>query len=124
MAKKKWGVVPYRIVNGKVEVLIISTRNDNWGLPKGNLIKKIGGKGTASQEAYEEAGIVGYIDGKGESFKKGGAEIFHFYPMMVWEEFNNWPEKEHRSRMWVSPNDARKMLNCKAHRKAVAKFAA
>ena len=52
MAKKKWGVVPYRMRNGFVEVLLITTHNDNWALPKGNLVKKLGTKRTALLEAY------------------------------------------------------------------------
>ena len=37
-----------------VEVLLITTRNDNWALPKGNLVKKLGTKRTALLEAYEK----------------------------------------------------------------------
>ena len=58
MAKKKWGVVPYRMRKGFVEVLLITTHNDNWALPKGNLVKKLGAKRTALLEAYEEAGVL------------------------------------------------------------------
>ena len=55
----KWGVIPFRGTgNENIEFLIVSTKNGNWGLPKGNLMKKLGSKGTALQEAYEEAGII------------------------------------------------------------------
>ena len=124
MAKKKWGVVPYRMRNGRVEVLLITTRNENWGLPKGNLVKKLGARRTALLEAYEEAGVLGRLDGRGETFGKGRAGILHFYPMEVEEELARWPEEAKRVRRWVSPAEAQRILKRKAHRKAVARLAA
>ena len=42
----KWGVIPFRGTgNENIEFLIVSTKNGNWGLPKGNLMKKLGSKG-------------------------------------------------------------------------------
>lgn len=124
MAKKKWGVVPYRTRNGKVEVLVITTRNSNWGLPKGNLIKRLGARRTALMEAYEEAGILGNIEGRGETFGEGQTQVLHFYPMEVCKELDRWPEKEQRRRRWVSPIEAQRLLKHKTHRKAVASLAA
>ena len=60
MAKNKWGVVPYRKKKGKVEVLVITTRNDNWGLPKGNFIKKLGARRTALREAFDPSICLRY----------------------------------------------------------------
>ena len=46
-AVKKWGVVPFRdLENENLEFLIVSTKNGNWGLPKGNLMNKLGPKKT------------------------------------------------------------------------------
>ena len=124
MAKKKWGVVPYRMRNGFVEVLLITTQNDNWALPKGNLVKKLGAKRTALLEAYEEAGVLGSLKGQGKVFGKGRARTIHFYPMEVEEELKVWPEKNKRLRRWVSPAEAQRILKHKKHRKAVAKLTA
>ena len=124
MAKNKWGVVPYRKKKGKVEVLVITTRNNNWGLPKGNFIKKLGARRTALREAFEEAGILGRIEGKGKSFAMGKSATLHFFPMVVCRQLNRWPEKGRRTRRWVSISKARRLLKRKAHRKAVAKLAA
>ena len=58
----KWGVIPYRGIDSEnLEFLIVTTKNGNWGLPKGNLMKKLGAKETALQEAYEEAGIIQFL---------------------------------------------------------------
>ena len=124
MAKyKKWGVVPYRRKKGKLQVLLITTRNDNWGLPKGNLIKKLGARKTALQEAYEEAGIIGEIEGEGKQFNPSNNETYHFWPMNVEKELNRWPERDSRTRKWVKPSKALQMIKRKAAKKAVQTFA-
>ena len=61
----KTGVVATRERNGRTEVLLISTKNNGWGVPKGNLMPELGKKKTALEEAYEEAGVLGEIvDGR------------------------------------------------------------
>ena len=105
-------------------VLLITTHNDNWALPKGNLVKKLGTKRTALLEAYEEAGVLGSLKGQGKVFGTGKARTIHFYPMEVEEELKVWPEKNKRLRRWVSPAEAQRILKHKKHRKAVAKLTA
>mgnify|MGYP001323572655 CR=1 FL=1 len=51
----KTGVVATREKNGRTEVLLVSTKNNGWGVPKGNLMPELGKKKTALEEAYEEA---------------------------------------------------------------------
>ena len=88
----KWGVIPFRgNDNENLEFLIVSTKNGNWGLPKGNLMKKLGSKGTALQEAYEEAGIIGSVMDQKISAKIKGKRMA-FYPMEVKNELAVWPE--------------------------------
>ena len=59
---KKWGVIPFRGTDREnLEFMIVSTKGGKWGLPKGNLMNKLGPRRTALQEAYEEAGILGTI---------------------------------------------------------------
>ena len=86
-AVKKWGVVPFReLDNENLEFLIVSTKNGNWGLPKGNLMNKLGPKKTALQEAYEEAGILGRIVDQKISTKVNGKRMA-FYPMKAKVKF-------------------------------------
>jgi 8-oxo-dGTP pyrophosphatase MutT (NUDIX family) len=120
MAKeKKWGVVPFRRKKGKVQVLLITTRNRNWGLPKGNLIKKIGARKTALQEAFEEAGILGRLGERGKKYSPSREDSIFFWPMEVKKELNRWPEHRQRDRKWVTPSKARSMVKKKAARKAL-----
>jgi len=107
----KWGVIPFRGTgNENIEFLIVSTKNGNWGLPKGNLMKKLGSKGTALQEAYEEAGIIGSVVDQKISAKVKG-KIMAFYPMEVKNELAVWPESEWRQRKWLRSNEAKDYLN-------------
>ena len=107
----KWGVIPFRGTgNENIEFLIVSTKNGNWGLPKGNLMKKLGSKGTALQEAYEEAGIIGSVVDQKISAKIKGKQMA-FYPMEVKNELAVWPESEWRQRKWIRSNEAKDYLN-------------
>jgi len=125
MAKnKKWGVVPYRKkADGTVEVLVVTTDNDNWVLPKGNLIKRIGRKKTALREAFEEAGAVGEIVDTNGTIYKGKDETLHLYPMHVSKLLPRWPEESRRKRKWVKAKKARRMLKRKSMQKAVKALA-
>ena len=108
---KKWGVIPFRGTgNENIEFLIVSTKNGDWGLPKGNLMKKLGSKGTALQEAYEEAGIIGSVIGQEVSAKIKGKQMA-FYPMEVKNELAVWPESAWRERKWIRSNEAENYLH-------------
>lgn len=122
---KKWGVVPFRARrDGTMEVLVITTRNDNWGLPKGNLIKRLGPRRTALREAFEEAGALGrLVPGKGFSHREKGG-VLRLYPMQVSHLLQQWPEDAQRERRWVKPAKAVKMIKNKAMRRAVESLAA
>ena len=121
MAKnKKWGVVPYRKkADGTVEVLVVTTDNDNWVLPKGNLIKRIGRKKTALREAFEEAGAVGEIVDRSGTTYKGKEETLHLYPMQVSKLLSKRPEKSRRKRKWIKASKAKRLLKRKSMQKAV-----
>ncbi len=107
----KWGVIPYRGIDSEnLEFLIVTTKNGNWGLPKGNLMKKLGAKETALQEAYEEAGIIGSVMDQKISAKIKGKQMA-FYPMEVKNELAVWPESEWRQRKWIRSNEAKNYLN-------------
>ncbi len=55
--------VPYRVRNGKIEVLLITShRRQDWGIPKGGISKAMSPPDSAAKEAWEEAGLVGQVD--------------------------------------------------------------
>ena len=108
---KKWGVIPFRGTGREnLEFMIVSTKGGKWGLPKGNLMNKLGPRRTALQEAYEEAGILGTIVDKKLSKKVRGKKMA-FYPMEVKNEFSVCPESEWRKRKWIRSNEATNYLS-------------
>jgi 8-oxo-dGTP pyrophosphatase MutT (NUDIX family) len=58
------GVIPYRVSDGKIEVLLITNRRQqHWSIPKGGISKAMVPPDSAAKEAWEEAGVVGQVDG-------------------------------------------------------------
>ena len=54
------GTVPWRVVEGRVEVLLIKQfeHNDSWGIPKGHMHDGETVEQTALRETREEAGVA------------------------------------------------------------------
>jgi 8-oxo-dGTP pyrophosphatase MutT (NUDIX family) len=58
------GVIAYRIRDGEVRVLLMTSRDTGrWIIPKGNIKAGVTPCKAAEKEAYEEAGIKGTITG-------------------------------------------------------------
>jgi len=60
---RQYAAIPIRLrKNGKAEVLLLTSRGKGrWGIPKGWPMRKRSPKGTARQEAFEEAGVKGRV---------------------------------------------------------------
>jgi len=112
-------VIPYRICDGKPEVLIIrSSKKKHWVVPKGIHEPGLTSQESAAKEALEEAGVVGKIDtelvGSYRYMKWGASCIVDVYSMEVsriipeieWEE-------SYRTRKWVSPKQAATLVRQK-----------
>ena len=97
----KTGVVATRTRNGFREVLLVSTKKNRWGLPKGNLIPRLGKKRTALEEAYEEAGVLGEIRNSRRVRLERSRWTLDLYAMRVAKQLRYWPEKGRRTRRWV-----------------------
>lgn len=105
------GVVPYRVREGAIEVLLITSRRSRrWLIPKGNVEAELGPRESARREAFEEAGITGPIGGEslgcyrhGRSKKSPVVEVFL---MRVESEEAAWPEAEERRRRWSPVEEA------------------
>ena len=97
----KTGVVASREKNGQTEVLLVSTKNNGWGVPKGNLIPELGKKKTALEEAYEEAGVLGEISNKKKATIEHPDWTLDLYPMKISKLLKKWPEMGRREREWV-----------------------
>ena len=118
----KWGVIPYRFLKkGGLEVLLITTKSKKWGLPKGNMIRKLGPSRTALVEAYEEAGIAGKVSKEMIQCMHKNTCLY-LYPMLVTKVYSNWPEESKRSRKWVKLSKAAKIIGRKELRRALKRF--
>ena len=122
MAKKpSWvyrqsGVIPYRMVDGEPEVLLItSVRRGRWIIPKGVVERQMSAADSASKEAWEEAGIRGEVKGRSigsyEYEKWGGTCSVAVFLMEVTEQEDEWPERKERRRKWMSLKKAAKRVD-------------
>ena len=118
----KWGVIPYRFLKGGgLEVLLITTKSKKWGLPKGNMIRKLGPSRTALVEAFEEAGIAGKVNKETIQCMHKNTCLY-LYPMLVTKVYSSWPEESKRSRKWVKLSEATKIIGRKELRKTLKRF--
>lgn len=103
-------VIPVRKHNGRLEVLLISSRKrKHWVIPKGVKEPELSGPDSAAKEALEEAGIEGDVEpdalGTYRYDKWGGTCTVDVYLMFVTEVHDAW-EEQYRDREWVDVGTA------------------
>ena len=109
-------VIPFRIRHGKPEILVISSsRNKHWVIPKGIKEPGLSSRESAAKEAWEEAGAEGQVFAEplgvytcrkwsaSCSVEVFAMEVTHLVPERKWEE-------NHRAREWITPKEAVKRL--------------
>src|SRR6476660_4350906 len=103
---KQSGVIPYRVNNGKIEILLITTRNfQHWVIPKGDIPNGMSPPASAAKEAWEEAGVIGQVDTNElgtYKYRKGGKSYrvkMYLLPVEMLSE--DYPEASKRKRQWV-----------------------
>lgn len=101
------GVIPYRIMDGKIEVMLItSSGGKRWVIPKGLIEPNMTSQDSAAKEAWEEAGVLGKVFpdlmGTYEYYKSGCAWQVDVFLLQVETVVENWPEAYKRKRQWVS----------------------
>jgi 8-oxo-dGTP pyrophosphatase MutT (NUDIX family) len=111
------GVIPYRIAEGKVEVLLVTSRDTGrWVIPKGYIDPGMTAQSAACQEAWEEAGVTGEITGRlplgfvpyHKRLKDGTtcAASIAVYPLLVEKQKKKWQERGERTRTWFAVEEA------------------
>ena len=130
---RKVGVIPFDVSGDKIAIMFVtSQKRGRWILPKGNLHNKESHKQGCKREAIEEAGIKGKLF---EDFpmthsisksKKDGIEnvAVTYYPFLVAEQFDNWPEKNKRERHWSLLDDALRVTDQVDFHNVINNFAA
>jgi len=115
------GVIAYRVVGGRVQVLLVTSRETaRWIVPKGNIAAGSTPAQAAKREAREEAGIKGVIEnsiplGMYTYFKKrpsgeARAATVEVYLLRVEEQLKKWPERRQRKLAWLSITEAVKVI--------------
>ena len=109
------GVIPFRIVNPDIQILLITTNSrKHWTIPKGLIEDGMSPAESAVQEAYEEAGIRGDLYensiGNYRYHKWGGTCEVEVFLMAVTLMLDHWPEEIFRERLWCSTENAGAMV--------------
>jgi len=100
------GVIPYRVREGDVEVLLITSRTSgDWIVPKGMVDAGLTVAEAAIQEAEEEAGVQGVL-GPLLGYVDTPKARIALYPLEVQVELENYLEKGMRRRRWFRAKDA------------------
>lgn len=117
----QFAAMPFRIVSGTVEILLITSREtQRWIIPKGWPIRGLRPREVAAREALEEAGVVGTIVGK------RAIGSYHYvkrlpenreivcrvkvFLLAVDHQLDVWREKEQREWRWVTPQKAARLV--------------
>jgi 8-oxo-dGTP pyrophosphatase MutT (NUDIX family) len=109
-------VIPYRIKNGKAEVLLItSIKKKRWIIPKGYIEFNHTPYESAKKEAYEEAGVIGTNEtieiGAFKTTKQMGVCFVRVFSMEVESVLDEYPEMNLRKRKWFELKEAARQVN-------------
>jgi 8-oxo-dGTP pyrophosphatase MutT (NUDIX family) len=101
------GVIPYRIRDRQIEVMLItSSTGKRWVIPKGLIEPDMTSQDSAAKEAWEEAGLLGTVFsesiGTYEYYKSTYAYQVEVFLLQVQTVLDNWPEASKRKRQWVT----------------------
>jgi 8-oxo-dGTP pyrophosphatase MutT (NUDIX family) len=128
-AERDWmfnqsGVIPFRHEDGKLCVLLITSRKKkHWVVPKGVIESHLNPIESAAQEAMEEAGVRGRIPprpiGEYDYDKWGGTCHVEVYLLEVEEELPVWPESFFRERRWMSVEEAASLVDQEGLRRLI-----
>jgi 8-oxo-dGTP pyrophosphatase MutT (NUDIX family) len=110
-------------------VLVITARGGKrWTIPKGVVERSMTPAASAAKEAYEEAGVMGAVDGTPigsyDYEKWGGTCHVEVFPMLVSAVLDDWPEAHGRRRRWLSIEEAADAVSSDDVRRLLREFGA
>lgn len=118
---EQFGALCYRDKGGKIEILLITSRGTGrWIVPKGWPVKGQTPAGSATVEAFEEAGVEGraspvcagvyayqkVLDDASERLMRVA-----LYPLRVRKLRRKYPEAQQRKRRWCSRKRAAELVD-------------
>lgn len=129
--RTQFGALCYRIKNGKVEILLITSRGTGrWITPKGWPMDGETPAAAAATEAYEEAGVEGKIQdvclGIYSYQKEIGDDalpcVVAIFPVKVKRLSDKYPEAGQRKRKWFSRKKAAALIKEKELAQIIRNF--
>lgn len=117
-AGPQFGAIPYRLVEGQLVVLLITSRGrGRWIFPKGGLVKGMTPWDSAAQEAWEEAGVEGEIEQTPigtyrlpVTAERPAPVDVQMFPLLVTCQNADWKEGGQRYRHWAVLPEARRLI--------------
>lgn len=106
--------------------LVSSTSGRGWVVPKGHIEPGQTAPQTALQEAWEEAGLRGILDGEPVDtyqYQKNGATYrVVVFLMQVTEAAASWPEDNRRTRRWVRLQETEQLVQVAGLRQVLGRL--
>lgn len=108
------GIIPFDTRDEMFALLFVTSQTrGRWILPKGKPREGEGHHETCVREGYEEAGVRGVVLGDfpvtvavTKQTTEGKLLVpVTYYPLLVTEQLEEWPEKEKRQRHWALLDD-------------------
>ena len=114
------GSIPFDIRDDQIALLFVTSQTrGRWILPKGLAKEGETHAETCQREGFEEAGVSGIVMDdfpmtlpiNKKSADEGNAVPVTYYPMLVEEQSDEWPEADKRERHWALLSDADKVVH-------------
>ena len=112
------GIIPFDIKDETIAVLFVTSQTrGRWILPKGRIKPGESQVEACHREGFEEAGVRGIVLEDfpatvviGKKTDRGLQNVpVTYYPLLVGEQFDDWPEQSKRQRHWALIEDAPKV---------------
>ena len=129
----KIGVIPFSFDGDDIALMFVtSLKRGRWILPKGNLKANEEHQAGCEREAFEEAGVRGEFlkdfpitTAISKSTNSGLTKVVvTYYPMLVTEQADEWPEVSKRERHWALIKDAYRVADREDFRQLIEQFEA
>ena len=125
------GIIPFDIRDENIAVLFVTSQSrGRWILPKGKKKKDETHIAACHREGFEEAGVRGEVF---EDFPikvvitKSTATsttpvLVTYYPFLVMQQVDDWPERDKRQRHWALIEDAPRVAYREDYRPLIRHF--
>ena len=125
------GIIPFDIRDENIAVLFVTSQSrGRWILPKGKKKKDETHIAACHREGFEEGGVRGQVF---EDFPitvvitKSTATsttpvLVTYYPFLVMEQVDDWPERDKRQRHWALIEDAPRVAYREDYRPLIRHF--